>query len=108
MSEQPARRAPPKSTRQAVEDHAPWRPAPWEPADATALQALRRGDCPPHLQQRALNFILLNLCGIRDLSFRPGGEDGRRETDFAEGKRFVGLQIGKLLETRVKTDGEQP
>jgi hypothetical protein len=101
----PARR---KSSKQIAEEHAPWIPARYEAADATALQALRRGDCPAHLQQRALNFIMWDLCGLRDLSFRPGGVEGERETNFAEGKRFVGLQIGKLLEMKVNRGGEQP
>lgn len=67
-----------------------------------------RGDCPPNLQQRAIRFIMWDLCGLRDLSFRPGGAEGERETSFAEGKRFVGLQIGKLLEMKVNVKGEQP
>jgi hypothetical protein len=110
MSEQPpAPKAPrAKTQREAVDDNAPWKPPHYEPADVGALQALRRGDCPAHLQQRALNFILFSLCGLRDLSYRPGGEDGRRDTDFAEGRRFVGLQIGKLLEAKISKDGEQP
>lgn len=32
-----------------------------------------------------------------DLSFRPGGADAERESAFAEGKKFVGLQIQKML-----------
>jgi hypothetical protein len=32
-----------------------------------------------------------------DMTFRPGGVDAERESAFAEGKRFVGLQILKLL-----------
>lgn len=98
---------PPKSAQQVAEDYAPWKPARWEPADASALQALMRGDCPPNLQTRAIKFIMLQLCGLRDLSYRPGPE-GARETDFAEGKRFVGLQIAKLLEVKVNRGGEQP
>ena len=66
-----------------------------------------RGECPPNLQQRAMRFIMWELCGLRDLSFRPGGEEGKRETDFAEGKRFVGLQIAKLLEVKITSGGEQ-
>lgn len=73
----------------------PWKPARWEPADATALQAMKRGDAEPHLQQRALAWII-EACGTYDLSFRPGA-DGERATAFAEGKRSVGLQIVKLL-----------
>lgn len=66
-----------------------------------------RGDCPPNLQQRAIKFIMWDLCGVRDLSFRPGGAEGARESDFAEGKRFIGLQIAKLLEMKVNRGGEQ-
>ena len=109
MAEQPPKqhRAPPKTARQVAEAHAPWKPAQYGPEIATAFQALMRGDCPGHLQTKAVKFILFDLCGVRDLSYRPGPE-GARETDFAEGKRFVGLQIGKLLETKVNRGGEQP
>lgn len=108
MAEQPTRQrqTPPKTAKQVAEAHAPWKPAAYGLEIATAFQALMRGDCPAHLQQKAVKFILFDLCGVRDLSFRPGPE-GARETDFAEGKRFVGLQIGKLLETKVNRGGEQ-
>lgn len=101
------RRAPPLGARQVAETHAPWKPTPWDPADATAFQALARGECPPNLQQRALQFIWA-VTGIRDVSFRPGGPEGERDSAFAEGKRFVGLQIAKLVEVKVNKGGEQP
>ena len=85
----------------------PWEPCPWEPADATALQALVRGDCPPHLQQRAINFIVYKLCGTYDPAFRPGGQDAQRATDMALGKQFIGQQIVGLLKVRSKPEGEQ-
>jgi len=102
------KQAPPKTARQVAEIHAPWKPAPWDPADATALQALMRGDCPANLQTRAIRFIMFDLCGLRDLSYRYGGPEGDRDTAFAEGKRFVGLQIAKLLEQKINRTGEQP
>lgn len=105
MSEQP-RRAPPKSVVSAAQDNAPWKPAEWEPADATAIQSLQRGDCPAHLQQRALDFIVNRLCGTYDLSYRPG-DGGDRDTAFAEGKRWVGMQLVKLLKVRPNPQGEQ-
>jgi len=77
---------------------APWAPAPYEPADAGALQALSRGECEPHQQTRALKFIVETLCGTYDLSYRPSGD---RDTTFAEGKRHVGLQIVKLLKLKL-------
>lgn len=40
--------------------------------------------------KQAMDWILTKACGLRDLSYRP---DSARDTDFAEGKRFVALQI---------------
>lgn len=82
---------------------------PWEPprdlgkketraefaADCRAIQLLVQGTCPDYLQKRAL-AVIIDLCGTYDLSFRPG-VDGARATDFAEGKRWVGLQIVTML-----------
>lgn len=73
-----------------------------------ALQALQRGDATGDQMQRALKWIV-GCAGTYDLSFRPG-QDGERESSFAEGKRFVGLQIVKLLkinlsQLRKVTDG---
>ena len=72
----------------------PWVPPAWEKADAGALQALARGDANGHQQRRALDYIVKTLAGTYDLSYRP---DSERDTAFAEGRRFVGLQIVKLL-----------
>lgn len=94
-AEQPRKKA--KTTREAVSDHAPWKPVSYELADAGSLQALMRGDATKEQQQRALKFVIENICGTYDVSYRPGGEDGRRDTDFAEGRRFPGLQIVKFL-----------
>lgn len=85
-----------KTDRQALSDRAPWKPVPYELADADALQALMRGDADKVKQQRALAFVIEKICGTYELSYRPGDE-GRRDTDFAEGRRFVGLQLVKFL-----------
>jgi hypothetical protein len=74
-----------------------WYPPAYEEADATALKALQFGEANPDQQKRALKWIIENAANTYDLSFRPGGEEGRRNTDFAEGRRFVGLEIVKLL-----------
>lgn len=89
----------------------PWLPAPYELADAGAIQALQRGDATPQQQQRALHYIIHSLCGTYDATYFPGA-DGERDTLFAEGKRWPGLQLVKLLNlalSRLK-DGpsEQP
>lgn len=74
----------------------PWKPPDWDVADAGALQALLRGDASPEQQKRALEFVIKTLSGYYEISFRPG-PDGDRVTAFAEGKRFVGQQIVKLI-----------
>lgn len=70
-----------------------WEPAKWEPADASALQALIRGDADAHQQQRALNWIIYNAAGTYDLEYRTE----ERDHAFSSGRRFVGLQIVKML-----------
>ena len=82
----------------------PWLPADYDEADAYALQALSRGEAQPHQQARALKFIVNDLCGTYDLSYRPGS-NGERDTAFAEGGRAVGLQIVKLLALIAKGPG---
>jgi hypothetical protein len=73
---------------------ASWTPAPYGDADVTAVKALARD--PTH--KRALDWIIHQAAATYDLSFRPG-TDGERETAFAEGRRFVGLTIVKLINT---------
>lgn len=79
----------------------PFLPPAYEAADAAAIQALLRGEAEPHQQQRAMKWIIEVCAATYDQSFYPGGEDGRRNTDFAEGRRFVGSQIVKM--TRINT-----
>jgi hypothetical protein len=71
----------------------PRMPEYWEPADAQAIQAVVRGDATDYQQQRAMSFIVNKLCHTYDLSYRPVPQD----TAFAEGRRFVGLQLVKLI-----------
>lgn len=101
---------PAKSQRQAIDEHAPWKPPSFDPADAEAFQALARGNATGAQQKRALDWLVKSACSTYDMSYRPG-EDGRRDTDFAEGRRFVGLQIVKLLNLKIglltKRGGEQ-
>lgn len=71
----------------------PYVPHGYEPADVSAIQALHRGEATPDQQKRALDWII-GAAGTYDLSYRP---DSDRDSAFAEGKRFVGLQLVKLL-----------
>jgi hypothetical protein len=74
--------------------HAPWLPAKYELAEVMAMKALADGSATADQQKYALAWIINVLCGTYDMSFRPEGD---RETIFAEGKRFAGLQLVKLL-----------
>lgn len=71
----------------------PWNPNIYEDADVGAVKALSTGTASPEQQQRALKWIIERCCGTYDQSFRPGGPEGARATDFAEGKRWVGNKI---------------
>jgi len=88
---------PPKTTKRALSDHAPWKPVEWEEHDVGAIQALARGDADADTQKRALVFVIEKVCGTYQPSYRAGGEEGRRDTDFAEGRRYVGLQLVKFV-----------
>lgn len=85
----------------------PWMSANYDAADAAAIQALIRGDATPEQQQRGMKWIIETASGVYDQSFRPGGEEGRRNTDFAEGKRFVGNSIIKLNRLNLSSIGRE-
>lgn len=94
-TEQPAA---PKTRRQKLEEAEPWCDVQdWDKADANALQALERGEADPDQQRRALDWIITKACRTYDMTFFPGGLEGQRNSDLAQGRRFVGLQIVKLL-----------
>lgn len=71
----------------------PWKPHDWDAATAYALRSLQTGTASPEQQMFALGWII-DACGTYDLEFRP---DSERSSCFAAGKRWVGLQIIKLL-----------
>ena len=76
---------------------AAWLPVPVDADDAYALKALQDGVASEFQQRRALNWFISKAAMTYDLSFRSDADGGDRETAFAEGRRFVGLQAVKLL-----------
>lgn len=74
-----------------------WKPVAWEIADEVALKAMATGEASPDQQRRAMDWIVRQAAGTYELSFRSDADGGERETAFAEGRRFVGLQIVKLV-----------
>ena len=73
---------------------APWLPALYQNRDIRALKSLWAGTASPEDQIHAIRYIVKHLCKTHDLSYRAHSQ---RDTDFAEGKRFVGLQIMKFV-----------
>lgn len=76
----------------------PWMPALYDDGGhiIASVKAWAAGTASETQQQTAFRWVVEVLCGYYDLSFRPDDKGGPRATDFAEGKRFVGLQIVKM------------
>lgn len=60
------------------------------------MQALEQGVADAYQQGQALKYIIEVLAGTYEQQYRPG-QEGQRDTDFGLGRRYVGLQIVKLL-----------
>jgi hypothetical protein len=68
-------------------------PPKYEIADIDAIQAVMSGVANEQQQQRAMTWIIYNACGTYELEYRTEARDHA----FASGRRFVGLQIVKML-----------
>lgn len=92
------------------------KPQPWLPPDhddevVGAVRAIEHGNANSAQQQtfwRYLMYVTAATEEFADLSFRPDDKGGKRATDFAEGKRFVGLMIRKLLRPEFTPKPESP
>lgn len=72
----------------------PHKPASYEIADFYAVQRVAEGNANAMQQQRALKWIIEEVCGYYDLGWHPnGGEDAA----FVAGRRFAGSQIIKAI-----------
>lgn len=79
----------------------PWYPTEFEDMDYAAFKALATGTANEAQQLRCVETLLYKMTMVYDLSYRP---DSSRDTDFAEGKRFVGLELVKLINVTPKED----
>ncbi len=89
-----------KPPRPKFQPDRPWQMPRIEDADIFALQAVASGTANDAQQRRAYDYIVRTLCDTDRMTFWPGGEDGKRATDFAEGKRWVGLQLWRIEKMR--------
>jgi len=77
----------------------PYHPVDWDENIVMAFRSFVSGTANDGQQKIVWEYLqyLTGTGEYADLSFRSGGQDADRETAFAEGKRFVGLQLMKLL-----------
>jgi hypothetical protein len=61
------------------------------------VRAVAQGNASEREQQIAMDWIVQQAAGTYELSYRSDADGGERETAMAEGRRFVGLQIVKLV-----------
>jgi len=61
------------------------------------VQALASGTASADQQKRALKWLIENAAGTYDLEYRSDARDHA----FTSGRRFVGLQVVKLLHLNV-------
>jgi hypothetical protein len=54
------------------------------------------------MQREAFAYIINVLAATYDMPYRPGDE-GRRDTDFACGKAFVGLTLVRMTKILLKS-----
>lgn len=76
----------------------PYHPPEYDKTVVIAFQMLQKGEAAPHQQQLVLDYVINNIAHTYDMSYFP---ESQRDTDFAEGKRFVGNEIIKMLKLKV-------
>jgi hypothetical protein len=100
MQSDPIGRSSPSVRRPKSRPDRPWQSPRIEDADIFALQAVAKGIANDGQQRRAFDYVVRVLCETDRMTFWPGSDDGRRATDFAEGKRWVGIQLRRIEKMR--------
>src|SRR5690348_16697082 len=104
MAERPQGEQPEPARVKRPPASAPWAPPPCTAAQTMAAKAVASGTANPEQQKRFIEWLVRDVCRYADISYRPG-EDGRRDTDFAEGKRFVAAMVVKEIEINLRKPG---
>ena len=95
-----------KEVKKDYTEPPPWLPPRYKAADITAVQAVAGGTADEDQQIRAMKWIMYSGSGMDDFEYRQDDRDHA----FASGRRFVGLQIRKLLSLNpqafIKKQGE--
>ena len=77
----------------------PYEPVAYDELVLMAVRAFSTGTANSAQQAEVWAWLqyLTGTGDYADMSFRPGGSEAERETAFAEGKKFVGYQVLKML-----------
>lgn len=76
-----------------------WDPVDLELAEVADIKAMAAA------HPRGFAAIVDKLCGFGGGSFIAGGEDGRRQSDYAEGKRAIAISLRAVLAMKLPTVG---
>ncbi len=68
--------------------------------DINAIKELAKGKASEHQQVLALRCIMNTISGAYDVPFVPGHTD---QTNFREGRAFVGNRIDRIIRTDITT-----
>ena len=80
-----------------VPPHAPYSPPKISSDLVYAVKALFAGKANEHQQGLFTQWLIAEACKKDDMPWFPGGLEGDRDTSFANGRRFVALQVVKAL-----------
>ena len=80
-----------------VPPNAPYAPARLWSDIVYAVKALGAGEATKEQQGLLLQWVIIDVCKKDDMSYRPGGLEGDRDSAMAEGKRYVALQFLRAL-----------
>ena len=81
----------------STEDRLRLVPGVLHPSDVVALLAVSEGIANEEQQKRAFQAIVYKISCVKDQPYRPDAHGGDRDTAFACGKKYVGLEIVKLV-----------
>jgi hypothetical protein len=74
---------------------------PFEEPDIHALRAILAGKANEDQQARFM-ALFKKATGVNQNPYRAGGEDGRRATDLACGRKLVGDWFYAVVETQIQ------
>lgn len=80
----------------------PYSGSEYNEASLYAARAFWEGKASESQQLLVRDWLLHRLCKVDESTHMPGGVDGQRASDFAEGKRWVGVQL-RWMQTQEAT-----